>query len=519
MVLCALLALACGSDGRPPTPRPTETAGPRADPVTARATFYGARAGDSASAAVPGDFNGDGASDLVLASAVADGPEGSRVDAGEAYLFLGPFGPGDERDAANGDQALTVRGAAGDQLGRAMTSGDFNGDGLDDIVIAAPFGDGPADGRPDAGEVYVLMGGPDLGVGQSEVDLTRQPADLTVYGRSGGSLAGFALGAADVNGDALDDLIIGAFWADGPQDARADAGEVYVVAGAEALPEVLDLAEDPPSTIVYGAVSGDRLGEEVSAGDFDGDGIDDLILPAPFAAGSRDATGSAGQTYVITGPPPAVVDIAEGGEQLVIYGVDTGDQFGHSLGTGDGNGDGRADVLLAAVSANGPENELRLAGEAALIAGRKLDPGSRATVDIAAGDEMLLVYGSYPQDRLGRSAAMGDVNGDGLADLLMGAPGGDGEDGSRSATGEIFIVAGSRSPSGIIELGRGQADAVIEGLDAVDGLGSEVFGRPVLLVTDMDGDGTAEVVASASGGDGPENRRADCGEAYILFLR
>lgn len=455
----------------------------------------------------------------MLASAVTDGREATRVDGGEAYLFLGPFRPGDERDAAEGDQALTIHGAAGDQLGRAMTSGDFNGDGLDDIAIGAPFGDGPADDRPDAGEVYVLMGDPELGHNVREIDLTRQAADLTVYGQSGGDLAGFALGAADVNGDALDDIVIGAFWADGPQDARADAGEVYVIAGATSLPEVLDLAEDRPATTVYGALRGDRLGEEVGAGDFNGDGIDDLILPAPFAAGSRETADSAGQTYVIVGPPAAVVDIAGGGEQLAIYGVDSGDQFGHSLGAGDANGDGRADVLLAAVSSSGLENQVRLSGEAALITGRELDPGSRATVDIAAGDEALLVYGSDAKDRLGRSAAMGDINGDGLADLLMGAPGGDAEDGSRSGAGEVFIVAGSRSPSGVLELGRGRADAVIEGLDAMDNLGSEVFGRPVLLVTDMDGDGKAEVLASASGGDGPDNGRPDCGEAYILFLR
>ncbi len=267
---------------------------------------------------------------------------------------------------------------------------------------------------------------------------------------------------------------------------------------------------------VYGAEADDRLSEEISAGDVNGDGIDDLILVAAFASGPNNDRRALGETYVIFGPPPAQVDVAQDVPDLTVYGVDEGDQLGHSLGSGDVDGDGADDILLAAVSSDGFDNQAELAGEAALVLG---GGESGRTVDVAAGEAAAVIYAGSAGDRLGRSATVGDLNGDGLADLLLGAPGGDGADESRTNVGEIWIVFGSPSPAGVFQLGRGEADAVIEGLDVEDILSSEVFGRPILQVRDMNGDGLGDILVGAPRGDGPENERTDVGEGYILFTR
>ena len=143
-------------------------------------------------------------------------------------MFLGPLRPGDVRDAATGEQALTIYGAAaGVQAGRALASGDFNGDGIGDIMIESPFADGPAAGRPDAGRVDVVYGRASLG-SSPEIEL-QASGDFTVHGASAGDLAGISLATGRVNGDEADDLLVGAFWASGPNDGRPMAGEAYLI--------------------------------------------------------------------------------------------------------------------------------------------------------------------------------------------------------------------------------------------------------------------------------------------------
>jgi hypothetical protein len=194
----------------------------------------------------------------------------------------------------------------------------------------------------------------------------------------------------------------------------------------------------------------------------------------------------------------------------VIYGVDDGDQLGHSTSSADVDGDGRADILLTAVSADGPGNSIDLAGEAALVYASELT----AAVDVAAGAADVLIYGADEEDRLGRSAATADIDGDGRADLLIGAPGGAGPDEAAPAAGEIYVLL-SRALPGSIQL---PASAMVHyGLSPGDSLASEVFGRPALTAKPLDPDGGAEIIAVAPAADGPDDGRTDCGEVVILF--
>ena len=521
VVALALTSVGAACDGgegsQPATPSQASTPAsltPAAEAVSGWATLYGAEAADLTSALAAGDFNGDGTLDLLVAAGFADGPANSRPDAGEAYLFLGPFNPGEQRDAA-ADQDATIYGAdAGDGLGRAVASGDLNGDGIDDIVLGAPFADGPENARTDAGETYVILGSQELGDTITELDLAQGVADLTISGADVEDLAGFTLLTAELNGDDVDDLVIGAFWADGPDDNRPRAGEAYLLLGGAELDGNIDLASGGYDTVVYGAEADDRLAEAIAAGDVNGDGRTDLIIAAPFASGPDNSRDAAGETYVMLAPLPATIDIAAGEQDVTILGVDPGDQLGHDIASGDTDGDGNDDILLVAVSSNGYANESELAGEGALILGGELP----AIVDVAQGAAALLVYGADAGDRFGRSATMGDVNGDGLADLLPAAPGGDGFRGRLNNAGEVYIFHGP-GPRGELRLSQTAPDATIEGLNTGDILATEVYGKPSILVADMDGDGRGEVIASSPQNSGPDGSRSQAGAAFIFFLR
>ena len=267
-----------------------------------------------------------------------------------------------------------------------------------------------------------LIGAHAPALAQETIDLASD-ADLTIQGAAAGDGSGVSVsGAGDVNGDGIDDLIIGAHCAD--PNGRHYAGASYVVFGTDqGFPATIDLASDA-DLIIQGAAAYDFSGCSVSgAGDVDGDGIDDLIIGAIRA--DPNGRDDAGASYVVFGSDEtsrrATIDLADpaNGADLIIQGAAAYDHSGGSVsGAGDVNGDGIDDLIIGARGAD--PNGRVYAGASYVVFGS--DQGFPATIDLAS-DADLIIQGAAALDFSGYSVSgAGDVDGDGIDDLIIGAP-------------------------------------------------------------------------------------------------
>jgi hypothetical protein len=397
----------------------------------------------------------------------------------------------------NGEENLRIMADdTCDNFGARVAKGDINGDGYDDVIIGALTAD--TAGGTHAGETYVIFGHWRL---PSTIDLNSISADMIIYGDDAEDLSGSSVYSGDINGDGYDDVIIGAHQAN--TAAGYSVGETYVIFGSAAPPATVDLNSVSADITIYGDDEWDHSGFSVSSGDINGDGYDDVIIGAHQARpGGRIG---AGETYVIFGSaaPPAIIDLNSVSADMTIYGDDAGDHSGFSVSSGDINGDGYDDVIIGAYLACPLGYEE--AGSAFVIFG---GPAPPAIIDLSSQSADMAIYGGDFIGHTGYSVSSGDINNDGFADVIIGAPG-DWPPGGPN-NGAIYVFFGSASPPTSINLLFESADMSI-----YYGHEDEYEYKNSVSSGDINGDGYDDVIigvryADTAGG-------ADAGETYVIY--
>ncbi len=326
------------------------------------------------------------------------------------------------------------------------SAGDVNGDSIDDLIIGA-YG-----AESNAGKSYVIYGSRvNLPTSLNLSDLDSENGFI-INGESANDISGVSVSSAgDVNGDGIYDLIIGASGAD--WDAGSDSGKSYVIFGSDdenglPIPNPLNLStlDARNGFVINGENAGDFSGHSVSsAGDVNGDGIDDLIIGAP------SAESSTGKSYVVFGSRVSShypLNLSD------LNGENANDLSGFSVSSaGDLNKDGFNDIIIGASFAD-PDAHSD-AGKTYVIFGKSglfSSPLNLTDLNTNFQNGGVVINGEHTFDESGFSvSSAGDINGDGVDDLIIGAPGGGVN--AHSSAGKSYVVFGMENSDVIFETG------------------------------------------------------------------
>ncbi|MEM1042356.1 MAG: T9SS type A sorting domain-containing protein [Bacteroidota bacterium] len=412
----------------------------------------------SALAAV-GDLDGDGVPDVAVSAPDEDaGPAGDAVvDGGQLHVFSGATGlllrtfvsPNRETDAFFGEGLLPA--------------GDRDGDGTPDVYVSASRE--TVDGAGGAGRVYLLSG-----ADGTELAAFASP-DPQPEGNFGFNLA--RLG--DLTGDGVGEVGVSA---NGERvNGLPRAGRFHIFDGAtDALVRTV-AAPDPEVEAGFGYTLDD-------AGDLDGDGTSDIVTGAPFRTGPT-GLDLAGRLYFVSGADGSAIRNVRSPNETALGG------FGRYVaGLGDVTGDGVPDV---ATGANGEPEQGSFAGRAYVVSGAT---GEAAVTLISPDEQTIGFFGELVE-------AAPDLDGDGLADLIVSARAEDENAAPQVFIGRVYVFSSDGTLLQTLEPPMPDPDGV------------QYFGYGIAALGDLDGDGGIEVGVGAWG-ENPPGSPPFAGRAYVF---
>ncbi len=383
-----------------------------------------------------------------------------RAPADSSVRSISPQPGPQSTDTANG---ILVGEASGDAFGTRVAAFD-TATGSASLLVTAPLHSVSAGSRHD-GAVYRFD---DMGSGFTG-SFNTLDASLRINGvESGGRFGDNLTICPDIDGDGSDEWLIAATRSN---EGAEMAGAVTLILSTELNETDVQTAAGAFSMRWYGEARGERAGQALKCDDdLTGDGVPDLAIGAPFAD-SPDGVDAVGAVYVLSGaslPEPGPLSEAAG---TVLYGLESNDWMGYALATGDIDGNGVTDLIAGAPGVDDASGAVYI-----WLENVGMNPGFT-----------LSLSGDNDGDGFGRSVQTGELNNDGLDDIVIGTPflnpTGDKE---TFDAGSIDIFYGKSTWAGLADR---ISDAIIEGSDQYHRTGRQVF------VGDVDGDERDDLVS------------------------
>ena len=416
-----------------------------------------------------GDINGDNITDLLIGAPYAPSP---ATEPGQTYVIFGSkslFPASIDLSSLNGTNGFVVQGNNYDESGLSISSGDMNGDSITDLFICGPLchvifgsrspfpasfsvsnlngtngftinGSGSSISSGDInndqitdlfigayyepsgmaqGKIYVIFGSRSFFPAIFSLSNINGINGFVVNGIDTNDHAGYSIDSGDINSDKITDLLIGA-----PGAPRGrNRGQGYVLYGSKnPFPASFNLTslDGTNGFAVNGINNGDSFGSAISSGDINDDHIDDLLIGAPSAPSGNYI----GQCYVLYGsknqfPANFNTTSLNGTNGFVINGINIDDVFGSSISSGDVNDDNITDLLVGAPEAPAGQSW----GQSFVIFGSRNTFPAIFDVNSLTGINGFVINGiSNYVGYSGTSIYRGDINGDHITDLLIGAP-------------------------------------------------------------------------------------------------